>query len=92
MLTVTRCQSNRREVPILLQNSFAFSVNGDFVALMGFAKEAVDDGGGSITTKGNFSIHSVLKTPFLATTRSATLLSFLIFHGCIPSWNHFIQR
>ena len=33
-----------RNWPILLQKSFAFSVNGDFVALMGFAKEAVDDG------------------------------------------------
>jgi hypothetical protein len=29
---------------ILLQKSFAFSVNRDSVALMGFAKEAVDDG------------------------------------------------
>jgi hypothetical protein len=35
---------NGRNVPILLQKSFAWSVNGDSVALTRFAMEAVDDG------------------------------------------------
>jgi len=36
--------STRRDVPILLQKCFVFSVNSDSVALMRFAMEAVDDG------------------------------------------------
>jgi len=35
---------NGREGPILLQKSLAISVNGDSVALMRFAMEAIDDG------------------------------------------------
>jgi len=44
-LLTYRCgAANRRFGPILLQKSLAISVNGDSVALMRFAMEAIDDG------------------------------------------------
>jgi hypothetical protein len=39
-----RVAAKRRDVPILLQKSLAFSVSSDSVALTRFAMEAVDDG------------------------------------------------
>src|SRR5947209_18181818 len=56
--------SNGREVPILLQKSLMPSANSDSVALMRFAAEAGDDGGGSITTKGSCFIRFLLKRLF----------------------------
>jgi hypothetical protein len=39
-------------------------VNSSSVALMRFAAEAGDEGGGSVTPKSNFFIHSALKMLF----------------------------
>jgi hypothetical protein len=41
---LARTRRDFRVVPILLQKSLAISVNGDSVALMRFAMEAIDDG------------------------------------------------
>jgi hypothetical protein len=44
LATNERTLNEVRLVPILLQKSLAISVNGDSVALMRFAMEAIDDG------------------------------------------------
>ena len=69
----------------MLQKSLAALLNSDSVVLMRFAVEAIDDGGGSITTKVSFSIRFVLMRPFRTITQLEPLLRFSTFLGYTQS-------